>query len=505
MHECVHSFSEGASACTNREPVGEVKVVMNVIESMFMVQGGVMNRPEISRLVSGLVSGLVSVLMMLVSGLMPVAVSEAAVHKVGPSKDWCSKVNKAKPGDEVLLGRGFYTRPCGIRVSGEPGNPIVIRSYNPKPGSRAVLVYQGSKHNVLTLREVHDVVLKDLDITAKSPAVEGIKIYSSHNITIERCRFHKLKGVSIAVNHGDSSGIVIRNNEFKRVAATPIYLGCHDGVQCVVKDAVIERNLIDGVSPPQNGGVGYGIQVKLNSDAQIRDNSVYVTKGPGIMVYGNADPVGPASLIEGNYVHRSATDGGIVLGGGPVMVRNNVVVDHGKGGIIAQDYQGRGLQHNIKILHNTLVDNLIGGVVTEGWIANRGNVISNNFIRAPLGQNPIKPLGMIAIVEGNVHCPTGAGCFIKGDRQPFDFRLPEDSEWIEKSFKLPAKYAPKVDFLGLPRQEPATPGAFAAVYPDEFASLALGGYKRRPKRVTLNQGERQDLQQAEPVNEAAEQ
>lgn len=431
---------------------------------------------------------------MTIGGIAPDSVLAREI-KVGASKDWCRKVNEAKPGDVVLLGRGFYTQPCGLRVSGEPGNPIVIRSYHPRPGSRAVLVYQGSQHNVLTLREVHDLVIKDLDITAKSPAVEGIKIYSSHNITIERSRFHKLKGVSIAVNHGDSSNIVVRNNEFKRVSATPIYFGCHDGVQCVTKDILIEGNLIEGVSPGK-GAVGYGIQIKLNSNAVIRDNSIYVTRGPGIMVYGNADPAGPVSIIEGNYVHRSASDGGIVIGGGPAIVRNNVLVGHGKGGIVAQDYQGRGLQHNIQIVHNTLVDNLVTGIVTENWIANRGNVIANNFIRAPVEQEVIKPKGMIATIEGNVKCTDGSACFMKGDRAPFDFRLPVDSAWIDKAYALPAKYAPKVDFLGLPRQQPATPGAFAAIYPDEFANLSMGGYKRRPRRVELTPAEKRDLSEA---------
>jgi hypothetical protein len=36
----------------------------------------------------------------------------------------------------------------------------------------------------------------------------------------------------------------------------------------------------------QEDEVGYGLQVKLNSTAVIRDNVIVDTKGPGIMVYG---------------------------------------------------------------------------------------------------------------------------------------------------------------------------------------------------------------------------
>ena len=89
---------------------------------------------------------------------------------------------------------------------------------------------------------------------------------------------------------------------------------------------MVERNLIDGVTTPYDANaIGYGVQIKLNSFATIRDNSIYRTKGPGIMVYGS-NQGGQASLLEGNYVEGSMQEGGIVIGGGPAVVRNNILV-----------------------------------------------------------------------------------------------------------------------------------------------------------------------------------
>ena len=67
---------------------------------------------------------------------------------------WCTAINKAAPGTDVILGPGFYTDPCSIKVSGKAGAPITIRSESSDSSKRAVLAYPGSSSNVIDLRRV---------------------------------------------------------------------------------------------------------------------------------------------------------------------------------------------------------------------------------------------------------------------------------------------------------------------------------------------------------------
>ena len=63
----------------------------------------------------------------------------------------------------------------------------------------------------------------------------------------------------------------------------------------------------------------------MNSHGVLRHNVIVDTKGPGIMVYGARDLV-LTIVIERNFVARSRSASAIVLGSGPAIVRNNVVV-----------------------------------------------------------------------------------------------------------------------------------------------------------------------------------
>jgi len=91
--------------------------------------------------------------------------------------------------------------------------------------------------------------------------------------------------------------------------------------------------------------------------------------------------------VERNYVEGAVTDAGINVGGGPAIVRNNIVVGNQYHGIWAQDYNGRGLQQNVWIVHNTVLNNPTGGIKVSNWLAGAGNVLAFNAI-APLGGTP---------------------------------------------------------------------------------------------------------------------
>jgi len=73
-------------------------------------------------------------------------------------------------------------------------------------------------------------------------------------------------------------------------------------------------------------------------------------------------------------VEGSGTEGGIVVGGGPANVRNNMLVDNAYGGVSCQDYNGRNLQANVWVVHNTMLDNGDSGINVAAWREGRGNI-----------------------------------------------------------------------------------------------------------------------------------
>src|SRR6185295_6438754 len=187
-------------------------------------------------------------------------------------------------------------------------------------------------------------------------------VISGHRISVEECEFSQIGGIAVVANHNTSRGLTVRRNVIVDSGATGMYFGCHDGLRCTVSGLLIEGNLIQGVRAAGQE-IGYGMQVKLNSSAIIRDNVVLDTKGPGIMVYGSQDLVA-TSVVERNFVRGSRTSSGIVVGGGPVMVRNNVSGWNFEAGIGLENYGGRGLLRAIVAMHNTVYANMSGGIMT---------------------------------------------------------------------------------------------------------------------------------------------
>lgn len=349
----------------------------------------------------------------LLVGMSAVTASATSAVEIGPDADLCRHINALEPGGELVLQPGTYRGPCGIRASGRPGAPIVIRAKIPQERPR--IVYGGRNHNVIEVRASH-VVLRGLEFGPALEDVDAIRIFSGDDITVEDCHFSALKGIAVVANHANSRGIVIRRNEVANTDATAMYFGCHNGRTCVLSDLTIEGNYIHGVRAP-DPSIGYGMQVKLNSVAVIRNNVVVDTKGPGIMVYGSHD-TGRASVIERNFVMGSRTSSGIVLGGGPGLVRNNISVSNSEAGIGLEDYGRRGLLRGVVVAHNTLYGNGQGGITTS----ERGSqdvVIVNNAVQSRPGVSAV-PLARPGLrVAGNVTCPPTGACFRDPDGRDF--------------------------------------------------------------------------------------
>src|SRR5262249_37338413 len=129
----------------------------------------------------------------------------------------------------------------------------------------------------------------------------------------------------------------------------------------------------------------------------------------------------PPSVVERNYVEGSQNDAGINVGGGPAIVRNNIVVGNAYNGIWAQDYGGRGLQQNVWIVHNTVLANQTGGIMVSNWVAGAGNVLAFNAI-APLPATPaLTPATPVAdTLMGNTMCSPASACFDQPNAAPYD-------------------------------------------------------------------------------------
>ena len=374
----------------------------------------------------------------------------AGAIEIGPEDDFCGAVNQLQPGDELRLRPGDYQGPCVIRRGGSPGAPTTIAAADPQQRPR--ILYDGITANVLEVRSGH-LVIRGLEFGPTRPDVDAIRIMLGNGLVIENCRFVQVGGIAITANNMSVQGLTIRGNVIEDSRSTGMYFGCHDGQRCVVSDLLVAGNLIRGVSAAPDQ-VGYGLEIKLNSSGIVRDNIILRTKGPGIMVYGARDLL-TQNLVERNVVMGSERAAGIVVGGGPAVVRNNVVLTNNDGGISLQDYGKRGLLRRIAIVHNTIYGNLVGGITIEGQEA-RETTVLNNAIQSPGGTPAVAAPRPGVWTAGNVDC-TYRACFMQPDG--FDFSPFPGSALVGPGTLAGGEALPREDLFRMRRGSPPTVGA----------------------------------------------
>lgn len=139
---------------------------------------------------------------------------------------------------------------------------------------------------------------------------------------------------------------------------TGLYIGEQSGTSPIT-NFVFAGNYLDATNVNGTAIVGYGMELKLNvKGAIVTNNIVLGTQGPGIMVYGaSGENPADANILDGNIVAGSRNSPGILVGAGPSIVRNNMVLGCPGGGIRAYDYNSRGLLHNVAIIGNTAASN----------------------------------------------------------------------------------------------------------------------------------------------------
>ncbi|MFW5968886.1 MAG: right-handed parallel beta-helix repeat-containing protein [Persicimonas sp.] len=404
--------------------------------------------------------------------------ASAETLEVQPGSSWCDTINAADPGDVVAMAPGDYSETCAIRAEGRSGDRIVVRSADPSDPAR--FTYDGRSSNVLDLvGGASYLTLEDLYFEPTKSDITAIKNKGAHHVRIEGCEFHGIGGVAIAVNGAsevDRRAITIVDNKFIDLDATGIYIGCHDGSTCQIDQVRIARNLIKNV---ESDAIGYGLEIKLNSVATIRDNTIYNAKGPALMVYGS--DVGDApSTIEGNYVSGSRTDSAILVGGGPAIVRNNVAKGGKYASIGTQDYGDRGLQSDIVIAHNTALPSDGAAISVDNWSSGSGNVIAHNAILSGSAA-PLSPSDPAGTVRKNVACESAGECFEQGEQAPYDLWPKVDGPLHDAVSEASDDWVPSRDFMGVRRSPPLAVGAFERT--DRTVDRDLGDGDPRPPRI----------------------
>lgn len=387
--------------------------------------------------------------------LLAVLATPSFALEIDPGTDWCQALHRLPAGEELVLRPGEYRGRCTIRRGGTAQQPLVIRGKDRTAPPR--LTYHDRAGNLLDIHAGH-LVLRHLHFGPTLPDVDAVRIHLADDVRVEECSFAELGGIAVVANSGSVTDLTVRGNVIRNSGATAMYFGCHDG-SCSLSRILVEGNHIEHVRAP-GGEVGYGIQVKLNSQAVIRRNTIVDTKGPGVMVYGDRDLL-RASLVEANLIVRSQRSSGIVIGGGPVVVRNNIVVRNAEAGIALQDYGGRGLLRGVVVAHNTVFDNHEAGIQVPG--AGRLDArLVNNAVHAQLGTRALPAARPGLLLLGNFDCSVSP-CFT--DPLALDLTPLVGSPLAAVGIPEAAEAMPKTDYFGRPRAMPPTVGAIEAGAP----------------------------------------
>jgi len=202
------------------------------------------------------------------------------------------------------------------------------------------------------------------------------------------------------------------------------------------------------------------MEMKLNSWGTARHNVVSDTQGPGIEVFGSEGA--DLSIVEGNLVDGSTNNAAIEIGGGPAIVRNNIVFGGTEGGVYAYDYGGRGLQRDVALLGNTVIGDSGAAIRVSGWDSGTGLEVANNAAWQRSGSGPAipSPVGS-ATIENNLACD--ASCWVDVDAWDFDPTTALQGAGV-------AHPELTVDFCD--RMRPASP-ALGALEPDGPGPLSI--------------------------------
>ena len=177
-----------------------------------------------------------------------------------------------------------------------------------------------------------------------------------------------------------------------------------------------------------------------------------IHQGIRIMMYSRQIAV---SVVERNVTIASRRSSGIVVGGGPAIVRNNVSAGNGESGIRLQNYGKRGLLRGVVIANNTVYNNDEGGISTSE-IGVQDAILVNNAAHGRSGAPALPPPRSGVRLVGNVDCSLSL-CFTNPDALNFSPFL--GSALLGAGVIGVGNGIPREDLFGVLRRIPPTVGA----------------------------------------------
>ena len=119
----------------------------------------------------------------------PKAFKDGRTIKGSAEKGLMAALDKARPGDVIVLAPGIYKGPFDLKKSGTAEKPIVIRG--PAEGE-AILEGDGvdSKSRIVTLNGAHHLHFERLTFRGAQMAIYAAKPGGSEGLVIRRCKIH---------------------------------------------------------------------------------------------------------------------------------------------------------------------------------------------------------------------------------------------------------------------------------------------------------------------------
>jgi hypothetical protein len=380
--------------------------------------------------------------------------------------------NALKPGDELVLHGGTYSQDCyrAITVNGTAAQPIVIRA---AAGEKPLITRStaaSQRQNNLDIANSSHLIIRGLRFRGGDG---GVRLISSHHITIEDCEIFETLNNGLRANTGNSDALIFRRNHIHHTGLNTarttegegVYLGCHNG-SCRVTNSLVEGNYIHHLRATSGGG-NDGIEVKFGSSGNIiRDNVIHDTtigvRYPCIFVYGGG---ASANVVEGNTLWNCGEG---VYAVSDAVVRNNVIANADTG-ISSYIHQQVPQMRNLTIVNNTVYGGPV--CVRLRWEAVTNGILANNAVYCP-GKTAVDAVGLggkkvrANYLEGGVRGATidnlqffagGAAAAAFVNPGGFDFWPTAASPLLNKA---DASVSPPKDFNARTRTAPSDVGAY---------------------------------------------
>ncbi len=329
---------------------------------------------------------------------------QAPAFAAPPVSEILSNIQKAKPGDEIVIPNGVYKDfPLRVKVSGVEGKPIVIRAET----SGQVFMTGGS----YLFLEGSDLVIAGLVYKDG-----GITVDKGHVMTVRGDRSRITECAVVDFNAANQGKQWIRffgtrhrfdHNwvEGKTTMDPELQIEVDEKSP---NDILIDHNYF-GPRPPlpdnANGGetirIGYSSQAYWTSRTRVEDNLFEECDGDAEVISSKSCENyfrrntffrcagtltlrhGERNVVEGNFFlgdKKKETGGVRVIGGGHRIVGNTFIGTEGRmGGAIAvtcaqPDFKPSGYWTvtNVLIAFNTLIDNGVSGIALASMNGGKG-------------------------------------------------------------------------------------------------------------------------------------